>query len=209
MDDLQKRVASTLTESQLPKERSKNLALSYAFFNYRFSGPLEPLHLVQSILYQVFSHSQGPPPYALVELSEKPKPTLDEYVNALKEVASEFDEIIILLDALDECAPESLAIILDTIQTLLAHDTCQFKVLFTSRVAAPIEDFFGAIPEHVRKAKLEVFARKADIRAYVEHVVTEDTRKRKQATHHWVDKERLEENRRNAIDVLADKAGGV
>ncbi|KAF8837278.1 hypothetical protein BDN67DRAFT_909501 [Paxillus ammoniavirescens] len=142
------------------------------YFDARESGGASQRFetLLRSILHQLCS-KQAVTPDAMkrlygVDAKEHPQPTLSQLRTTLGEVVKGFDEVYILIDALDEC--DSQADLLDWMQSLQST-TQGLHLLVTSRPERIIEDRMSNF-SHVR-ISLNSELLDDDIKTYVDERV--------------------------------------
>ena len=109
-----------------------------------------------------------------------------------------FDEVFIILDALDECR-EREDLITD-IEGMAAWDTPKLRLLVTSRRERDIEESLSLLLDDENKICIQSYLARDDIRAYVQGRIQTDRKLKR-----W----QKQEVRNEIQDVLVMKAGGM
>jgi hypothetical protein len=90
------------------------------------------------------------------------KPTLDEYLELLQSLSSEYSEVYIVIDALDECVGKIRETIWNALVAKLKKHVTNLHLLCTSRYIDHIENAWpGSIC-------IEIRATEGDMKAYIQ-----------------------------------------
>lgn len=146
-----------------------NVAIVYIYCNFRRHMEQTLEHLLAALLKQLAGNTPTLPS-SVKSLhdhckSNKSRPTADELSTTLKSVASEYSQVFIIVDALDECSETNScrAKLLSSIFAL--QNQCEINIFATSRHIPDIEDSF------IKSSKLEIRASKQDVQRYLaEHI---------------------------------------
>ncbi|KAI5357718.1 Putative NACHT nucleoside triphosphatase, heterokaryon incompatibility [Septoria linicola] len=168
-------LCSTVIEDIRPRyESSTNVGLGIYYFSFSDSQKQSYENLLFSLVVQL--GWKEPAQSTLFQLYDKPNrsiPHAEVLETILTSAIKQFDEVFLLLDALDECAEdnEERRNLLDFLDRL-AQANSNLKIFATSRLSMDIKasmEVLGAAPFHV-----DVHAVNADIRDYVKNELSRD-----------------------------------
>lgn len=92
------------------------------------------------------------------------QPTVSDLQNTLVKMIEEFDQVFLILDALDEC--NDLDKLMESIQKIAGSDLKMLHVLATSRMEGEIKDGFSKLTDE-QTIRIESDVIDPDIRAYI------------------------------------------
>jgi hypothetical protein len=151
----------------------------YFYFDFNDQGKQKPENLLPSLLAQLASQSRRHIPKALKGLytgsadtvdGRKHPPTLDGMSDTLDSVISEFDQVYICLDALDECTDRKR--LLDLLKRIRKQPLRHLHILATSRQEWDLE---ASLTQMVTKCiDLQNAQVDADIQSYIEDQLSKD-----------------------------------
>ena len=148
-------------------ENDVDVGIGFVYCNFRRKQEQNPKNLMASLLKQLL---QGLPsmPNSLLQLYErhmlkKSLPSLEEIIQALQSISSEFCRVFIIVDALDECQDldgghRTFLAELFTLQSKVAAN-----IFATSRFIPEVEKEFEG-----RGAQLEIRANHEDLERYLD-----------------------------------------
>jgi ankyrin repeat domain-containing protein 50 len=155
-----------------------NVGVAFAYFKYNSLASQHPSQVVSTFIKQLCWKKEQIPQYLLdfyytYDLNAR-IPAFDKYKDNLFRLANSFDQIFVVLDALDECQQEeenrisNREQIMDFIFDLTDRTPCT-KIFLTSRREIDIKD---ALTRHQTPTiQIEVKSVAEDINAYVsDHV---------------------------------------
>ena len=177
------------------------VGLIYVYLDYKQRGDQSYDAIVASLVKQLISNDYDhfPMLQALYSSAQDPldsRPDTKTFEGLLKEIAEEFEQIYLVIDAFDESDSQDTRDELAKLITFLQSSRCKVKVLITSRNRLPSLEDFGN-PE-----TQELSASTGDIRTYIENRICNEQRLRRQLS----DDGAL---RANVIDTVIDRCQGM
>lgn len=172
----------------------------HVYFDYNEQNRQKPIHVFCSLLKQLATQVPGPHLHPRLEglydglESGVKRPTLDQLYAALLAISKSFARVFCILDALDECHPETQRRELLPLIRRMERDG--FSLFATSRpypedVAVSFQD----------APKIELLATKEDMKRYIEDKFSENHRLKLLI--------QVPERKERIISELADCAGGM
>ena len=153
-------------------ERDKT-AIVYIYCSYKEQDCQTDSNLIASLLQQLAQTNPLISDEILLlyndRIEKQTRPTLDEWSRLLQAEASQFSEIFVIIDALDECSDYTRASLLSVIQKLPNS-----HLLVTSRHILTVEREFKC--EFKATTSLEICERDEDIRRYLESRIEREHR---------------------------------
>jgi len=152
-------LARSLLDENLLATNPKTSATCFFFFKDSQEGQDTASHALSAILHRLFSKTPGKELLKHVKQGFKDhRENLKNLFGAMWEIlintASDPNagEIVCLIDALDECQPNSLKVFMDQIiefYSLVMWDRPKLKFIVTSRPYADIKDFLSPLEENI------------------------------------------------------------
>ena len=183
--------------------------MAYAFFDYKKASRSDHEELVKSILFQLCIGLKGDYPDCVIQLSKKEHPTFDDFQAALQLLVGSFDDIRIVIDALDECDKSCQKASLEMFRSLFSVTKGpKIRLLLSSRKNAEIENFYASQQSLASCFKIEIRATGEDIQRYVNSVIEEHEKQKKQdgKPTPLVDNQQL---RKETIATLVEHSNGM
>ena len=180
-----------------------NVGIAFCYFNYKQAEHQTPRQILSAFIKQL-CWGRSELPNALITFYRKHildarTPSYDAIENALSIIADEYQELYLVIDALDECQQELREQILESIVDLSRNHNC-VKVFVTSRPENDIMHMFRRLSTPTICIKAQNTAE--DIRKYVvdsvDNLIKADKLKIERA-----------ETTRVIIDSLVTKADGM
>lgn len=162
-------------------EDDPKTAITYFYFDFNDKEKQKPENLLSSLLAQLAqraSKSNRHVPRALKYLytgskdaadGKKPPPTYDGMYSTLVSLVSEFDQVYICLDALDECTDRKR--LPGIVKRILKESPTCLNILATSRKERDLEASLTKISKCIDLQNAEV---DADIQRYIEDELSKD-----------------------------------
>jgi hypothetical protein len=173
-------LSSTIIQSLIDQfQANPKIAVSYFYFDFNDKEKQNPENLLSSLLAQLASQSMRYVPKALKDLytcskdgrdGKKLPPTFEGMYNTLISLVSEFDQVYICLDALDECINRKQ--LLDILKRILEESLVHLHILATSRKDRDLEVSFTKLATRITGLKTAEVD--ADIQLYVEGQLSKD-----------------------------------
>lgn len=157
------------------------VGIAYAYLKYDSREHQNPARVLASFLKQLCQKLDEVPEdifniFLKFERNDK-APTVREYYQMLYDIAvNYFQEVILVLDALDECDQDRREELIKYIFDLADAHPCM-RVLVTSRRETDIEDEFNN--RNTPTIQIEAASVHSDIQLYVRHMVDDLVRRRK------------------------------
>ena len=145
-----KSVLSSIVIEFISKEhaRGKDVGLAFAFFRYQAVNKQRSSHVIATLIKQICRRRDNVAQFLLDQHQsherDDRKPMLEDYISGFFALAQEFDQIFVIIDALDECKEESRHEILEFIADIIGNLPCA-KVFVTSRRESDIAEFFDQL----------------------------------------------------------------
>jgi hypothetical protein len=153
--------------------QSPDVAVLFLYCNFKERSDQTVVNLVTSLLQQLLLRFTTVPPgaKALYDRHKRhiTRPSLDEVTTLLRSLISSFNDIFVVIDALDEAEEE----VRSTLVELVTQLSPTLRLLCTSRFLEDIGNIFQSRP------KLEIFAREDDIRKYLKARIMAEGRLRR------------------------------
>jgi NACHT domain len=146
--------------------RGDNIGVAYLFCSYKAQVDQSVSNLFTALLKQLVQcRPDIAAPVAQIydkHSKKRSRPSLDEILQALNSICSNYTTVYIIVDALDECADRdgTRGRLIDTLRDLQAR--LDVRLLFTSRPIPAIIQKFQS------DAVLEVRAREEDVRRFID-----------------------------------------
>ena len=180
-----------------------NTAVIYFFFDFNDPDKQRDENMMRSLLSQLSSHCINVPP-VLEELYSSclngdRKPSFEAVLRTFHQIATAFENIFIVLDALDECNQRGE--FLANVEELISWDDTNLRVLVTSRKEKDIEDSILPLTKDETRVCIQSAFVNADICAYV-HDQLQTNRKLQR----WQGKPEVQMEIEN---TLTEKANGM
>lgn len=197
-------LCSTILEHILHNYASTpNVAVLYFFFDFNDIDKQQHEGLIRSLLSQLSMHCVSVPPVLETLYSScmngGRKPTFEALLETLHQMATAFENIFIILDALDECKERSE--LLAGVEELVGWENTSLRILATSRREKDIEDSVLSLTKDESRICIQSSLVNADIRAYVHGQI--QTNKKLQR---W---QKEPEVQMEIEDILMKKANGM
>lgn len=198
-------LAASVVEETI-KESSPNRAVAYFYCDYKDERSQDPVTILGSLATQLSKQSEKC--FALLQEhflachpKDKGSPILE--LSALgkkvKEMASSFDDVSIIVDGLDECGKSTTRVI-DSLVSLASDISSNTRTLFLSREEYEIREILQEHYNHI-----EIAANSEDLRLYVAAEI--EIRMRKTG------REQLRiknlELKKHIMETLVDRADGM
>jgi hypothetical protein len=150
----------------------------YFYFDFNDEKKQSPAKMIRSLITQL-SSLRGNTPQALKLLFSncgdgKRQPTVDELLTALRQIVQEFDELYIILDALDECKEREELLV--SIEEITGWKLGKLHILATSRGEKEIEESLGPFVNDQYKICIQSALVNGDIRTYIHERLQTDRR---------------------------------
>ncbi|KAJ4353488.1 uncharacterized protein N0V89_005218 [Didymosphaeria variabile] len=195
-------VSTTVLEDVLQRcDRSLGGVCAHFYFNYKDNHEEGPELMLRSLIGQLSKYCVQMPGCFdwLFALRERmgPRP-LHEFVEVLQELILEFPQVFILIEGLDECLqrPELLSVLLP----IITRQSPNLHLLMISRHDMEFQDFLESFSNKENTARLEIGPHHQDIRQYIRHRLSSESRFRK-----WAGDAEL---RQEIEDHLVEKTDG-
>ena len=154
-------MASIAIHRLLKMREEQRSAVAFLYFNYNLRPEQTLMHMHRTILRQLVETFPSIPDEIAQHHRANRDPSLLEIFDMLSSVIENHNPVFIVIDALDECSPESLSEVLDAVQRL---QNLGARFMLTSRFNTSIEGRF----RHVDKCfSLEILAADKDMEAYI------------------------------------------
>ena len=163
-------LCSTIIEYMLDKyARESQVAVLYFLFDFKDIDKQQHDGMVCSLLSQLSMHCAIVPPL-LEELYSScmdggREPTLEALLNTLHQIATTFEKVFIIVDALDEC--DARFELMAGMEELFSWKDADMRILATSRRERDIEEFMLPLTKDRYRICMESALINDDIRAYV------------------------------------------
>lgn len=158
-------ITSMVVDELVSTSRSnKNIGVAYIYFDFRRQNEQTPAHVLLSLLEQLSRRLPSLPP--VVEFlyyhhkHEETIPPSDELSEALQSVGSMYERVFFVIDALDECVPDSWSLLLKLICEV--QTKTRANLFATSRNIPKIAKMFQS------SILLTIRATDDDIRTYLD-----------------------------------------
>jgi hypothetical protein len=187
-----------------PAADSKPIA-AVAYFYFDFNDVEKQSHekMVRPLVTQLSTQSKGMPQELESIFSPcmggRRQPTADALLTTLRQMIQEFNEIFLVLDALDECAKRASH--LRTIQAIVEWKLEKLHILVTSRGETDVEDLLDTLVNDQEKICIQSAIVNDDICAYIHERLQTDLELKRWQKHPKVLKE--------IETTLMSKAGGM
>lgn len=171
----------------------------YFYFDFNESEKQRHELMTRSLVSQLYWF-QNVPSEALEFLCNRGRhPTDAELLSTLHQMMAAFDEVFMVLDALDECIERPG--LLTSIAEIMRWKDINLHLLMTSRREGDIEEALEPFCDETTKICLQTAVVNADIRAYVHDRLLEDVRFKR-----W---RKRPEVQTEIEDDLMERAGGM
>jgi hypothetical protein len=197
-------LSSTIIQDVLQQNFSISAtAVMYFYFDFNDATKQSSEKMTCSLIKQLLAQcTDVPQPLALLYSSKNNgghQPAANELLITLREMVNEFDEIFIILDALDECNDRME--LLTNIEEMVGWNEEKLHMLATSRRERDIEERLEHILGEEERICIQSVLVNADIRAYVhDRLQTDRSLKR------W---HKMPEVQKEIETELANKANGM
>jgi hypothetical protein len=154
-------MASIAIHRLLKMRQEQRSAVAFLYFNYNLRPEQTLMYMHRTILRQlVETFPSIPDEVAQLHRADR-DPSLLEIFDMLSRVIENHNPVFIVIDALDECSPESLSEVLDAVQRL---QDLGARFMLTSRFNNLIEGRFRDVDKCF---SLEILAADKDMEAYI------------------------------------------
>ncbi|KAI4723790.1 ankyrin repeat protein [Aureobasidium sp. EXF-10728] len=190
-------LTSTIIKDLMSDDRPTGTAIIYFFFSFSDASKQKLEHMLRSLIFQLVGWNDAAKNH-LMELFERSRqgreqPRTTELVEVFNQMVREFQDVSVVLDALDESKDRNE--LLDWVNSS-SDQACRF--VLTSRSERDIEDSFASwlSPDHIITLEDEPMGE--DIEAYVYHRLEEEKNLRRWKSMHD-----------DISSTLIDKAAGM
>ncbi|KAL4804549.1 ankyrin repeat-containing domain protein [Aspergillus unguis] len=153
-------VASMAIERLQKAREEQRSAVAFLYFNYNLQSEQTVIHMYRIMLRQLVENLPSLP-HEVTQLHRAGRvPSLLEMSDILSRVIEQYNLVFIVIDALDECSPESLSQIIDAVHRLQGLGA---RFMLTSRFNTFIEDRFRA----TGTCFLEIIAADREMETYI------------------------------------------
>jgi ankyrin repeat domain-containing protein 50 len=142
----------------------KDVGICFAYYNYQSTELFDVSQIIVALIKQLCRKRDVVPPGFLKVKQDALDPLQLGNQDSFKTVASEFDEVLVVIDALDECPKDVRYKILGFLAGIVNDLPCT-KVFATSRRETDIEEAFKNLKTPIIEIEAESVA--ADISSYV------------------------------------------
>jgi hypothetical protein len=179
-------------------------AICFAYYNYRNTDAQAPLQIAEALLKQLCRQREAVPSELLDFKREARRPSLADMEQFFIKLPLQmsFDEVYIVIDALDECPKDQRPNIIGLLSMVMSSIPCA-KVFVTSRREGDIERAFAESGTATIQIQADNIA--ADVRSFVESEVKK-LRKGDRGKQLFLSSDVLEAK---VILALTDHAGGM
>jgi NACHT domain len=179
------------------------MVVIYFFFDFNDGEKQQHEKMIRSLTSQLFLRYTNTP-RALMTLFHscmdgEQQPTSDALLATLQQMICGFDEIFIILDALDECAERKE--LLETIGNITKQGIGKLHILATSRREKEIEESLNYLVDNPVKFCIQTALVNGDIQAYIQTRLRSD-----QNLKRWKNKPEVQQE---IMAKLMDKADGM
>ena len=196
-------LSATIIETLLEiRERTSNCALAYFYFAFDDAGSQRVEPMIRSLAAQLCSQSMSIHPFIDTLYKKCSRglvlPTLNDLQDALAKLLDTFDQVYIVLDALDECTEQQQMTIM--IKQIARWNKPQLHLLATSRKEWGIEEIMIDLVKEANRTCIEGKSVDDDIESYIHNRLRTDGRLKR-----WRKLEKEQEIR----ETLILKANGM
>ena len=140
--------------------------IGIAIIYLRYNEPEQTLENILASILKQLAHDSKSTPQLLLDLYEQHRerntpPGLEEIFSALTRMVQDYDELLLVLDALDECTEQLRWDLTERIKSLQP----KVRFLITSRYFAAIDEEFEDFD------KFEIKANRADIELFIDYQI--------------------------------------
>ena len=175
-------LSATIIEDllNLCRGQSKS-AVAYFYFAFDDHSAQNVEGMVRSLIFQLCSQCTPIPP--VIESlygrcsDGREKPNFDQLQETLRAIIDAFNEVYIVLDALDECTERHRLI--PTLETIAQWKQSQLHVLATSRKERELEECLIALTKKIDRIGIQGDSVENDIRSYILNRLRTDSRLRR------------------------------
>lgn len=159
-------------------------ALAYYYFDFNDTSKQKSANFVSSLLADLYTQNSELPNSAKQLYFEcndgHREPSLRDLVFAFLDVLSSFEDVFVVVDALDECPTEDdeRENLLRIIEEIHANSSASLHFLATSRRHFDIEDAIGPLAS-IQPIEIETAVVDNDIRAYIQSEVQKMRKKQR------------------------------
>ncbi len=168
------------------RERPRSAVL-YFYFDFNEREKQRHENMIRSLITQLVGYQKRTFDVLDSLFNRGRQPTSEELLATLKTMVTAFDEIFLILDALDECTerPE----LLFDIEEIMRWKDIHLHILVTSRREVDIEESLEPLCDEGTSVCVQSAVVDADIRTYVHDRLSEDKRFKQWRTHTKVQQE--------------------
>jgi hypothetical protein len=180
----------------------KDIGISFAYYDYKMPELGDPCQIISALIKQLCRKKDTIPPDLLRFKQNSLRPSFTSMQDLFISIATSFDEVFLIIDALDECPVDKRHYIIGFL-TEVVKAISRAKVFITSRKESDISNAFER--EKTPIIKIEAENVTADIRLYV----TSEVKRLRQGYNGkrlYVESDALEEK---IIRKLSEKAEGM
>lgn len=149
-------------------ENDQDMAVAYFYFKMDDGSKRDPTNMLRSVIKQLFesSKSHSDALESLYEQQKTQSSTTDtELLSVLRAMASTFDNVYVILDALDECRDRST--LFDHLEEMGQWQDINIHLLLTSRDERDIAEAIEGVQIEQHWLKLTAAILKEDIRNFI------------------------------------------
>ena len=177
-------------------------AISFAYYNYRNSELQEPSHVIKALIKQLCRKLESIPDWLLRFQNESHSPSTVGKKETFVSLAEGYQEVFLIIDALDECPMSKRPHIIEFI-TNVASSLPRAKIFITSRRESDIVRAF----ESSRTPTIQI--RAENVAADIERYVCNEVEKLRQGYHGKKLLLNSSASERRIINTLTAKADGM
>jgi ankyrin repeat protein len=161
-------LSSTIIENLKLSNQTPGAAVVYFFFSFSDESKQKLDHMLRSLVSQLVLWAK-PTNNPLLKLYESSshgheQPRMSQLVETFNQIASELQDVTVVLDALDECRDRG-----DLLRWITSSSNQDYKFILTSRSERDIEEFFASWVDPDRIITLGSDLVADDIEAYVHY----------------------------------------
>ncbi|KAF7352200.1 ANK-REP-REGION domain-containing protein [Mycena venus] len=167
-----KTVLSSVVVNHLARNRNSDTGVACIYLNYKETETQTPVNLLAALWKQLVVGKSIPPPVLQLYTHHRDhatRPLLDEVLEALQSVLTQYSKVYIIVDALDEYPEDRRNILLKYLSPAMLGMTT-VNLMLTSRPHVTLEPFFPNFQV------LEIRATEEDIGRYVDQQILQSSR---------------------------------
>ena len=175
-------MSSTIINNVLDHCAPKStFAAVYFYFDFNDVEKQHPEKMIRSLVMQLSAQSKSSTKLLKSLFSScldgERQPDPDTLLRTLRQMVDQFDEVFIILDALDECMKRELReVLLENIMEIAGWKLGKLHILATSRSEIDIEEHLSHFVNDQEKVRIQSARINDDIRAYIREKLQNDHR---------------------------------